>query len=98
VLLPSWVHLGSGRPAGVEALGQNMLALMAHLLVLGAALVPPAATAAAVVWLLRPWAGWWALVPAAGLGLGLVAVEVVLAVRWLGREFDRTDPAAALTS
>jgi ABC-2 type transport system permease protein len=98
VLLPSWVHLGGGRPAGVEALGQNMLALMAHLLVLGAALVPPAATAAAVVWLLRPWAGWWALVPAAGLGLGLVAVEVVLAVRWLGREFDRTDPAAALTS
>jgi hypothetical protein len=29
LLLPGWTHIGTGRPGGVEALGQNMLVLIA---------------------------------------------------------------------
>ncbi|HEU5041729.1 MAG TPA: putative ABC exporter domain-containing protein [Gemmatimonadales bacterium] len=97
VLLPSWVHLGAGRAGGVEALGQNMLALMAHLIVLAVTLVPPVALAGFAFWMLRPMAGWWALVPAVAGALGVVALEASAAISWLGREFERIDPVTALS-
>ncbi len=96
LLFPSWTHLGAGRPGGVEALGQNMLALMAHLLVLAVALLMPVAAGIAVLVTLRSWLGWWAGVPAALAALLVIALEAAPAVGWLGRIFDRTDPASAL--
>ena len=98
VLYPSWVHLGAGRPGGVEALGQNMLALMAHLLVLAAALLLPAAAAAGLLLGLRPVLGWWSAAPAGLVALLLIGGEVVVAVGWLGRMFERTDPVSALSA
>ena len=95
VLYPSWVHLGAGRPGGVEALGQNMLALMAHVLVLAVALAAPAAAGGAVLLSLEPALGWWALVPAALAALPIIVLEASAAVGWLGRVFERTDPASA---
>jgi hypothetical protein len=98
VLFPSWVHLGAGRPGGVEALGQNMLALMVHLLVLGAALILPAAVAGLLAFTLRPAMEWWAAVPAGAAALAVIAAETAVAVGWLGRVFDRTDPVSALSA
>ena len=98
VLFPAWVQLGSGRAGGVEALGQNMLAIIAHLLVLGVALLTPALVAAGLVWSLRSALGLWALVPAALAALALIVAEAALAIRWLGAVFERTDPAIALSA
>ncbi|HUF36698.1 MAG TPA: putative ABC exporter domain-containing protein [Gemmatimonadales bacterium] len=95
VLYPSWVHLGPGRPGGVEALGQNMLALMAHVLVLALALAGPAAAAGAVLLSLEPAIGLWAVVPAALAALLVIALEASAAIGWLGRVFERTDPVSA---
>jgi hypothetical protein len=98
VLLPSWVHLGAGRPGGVEALGQNMLALMAHLLVLGVALLLPAAVAGLLAFTLRPVMGWWAAVPSGSAALVVIGLETAVAIGWLGRMFERTDPVSALSA
>ena len=98
VLFPSWVHLGAGRPGGVEALGQNMLAIVAHVLVVGAALLPPAGVAALVLVGLRSVLGWWAAAPALVAGVALIGIEAAAAIGWLGRVFERTDPATALAS
>jgi hypothetical protein len=37
----------------------------------------------------------WAFVPAAVLALGIIGFEAALIVDWLGRIFERTDPASA---
>lgn len=95
LLFPAWVHLGMGRPGGVEALGQNMLMIVAYLMVLAATLAVPVALAAAVTGGLEPALGWWAAMPAWLVFQVGVVVEAVVALRWLGGVFDRTDPAAA---
>jgi hypothetical protein len=95
LLFPAWAHLGGNRPGGVEALGQNMLMIMAYVAALGAALLAPGALAAGLYVLLQPAAGWWAAAPAAVALLAGLAGESVLMAGWLGRVFERTDPAAA---
>ena len=93
LLFPAWVHLGSGRPGGVEALGQNMLVIVAYAALLGIALALPAALAAGVLEGLENALGWWAGVPASVVLLGGAALEAVLLLRWLGKVFETTDPA-----
>ncbi|HXE57432.1 MAG TPA: putative ABC exporter domain-containing protein [Gemmatimonadales bacterium] len=94
LLFPTWVHLGSGRPGGIEALGQNVLTMLATAALLVMLLVAPAILAAGAVLLLRPALGLWALAPGIGCGLAGIAVEAALLIDWLGRVFDRTDPSA----
>jgi len=94
ILLPGWTHLGSGRPSGVEALGQNMLVLIGFAALLGLALVPPAATAAGLYLLLEPSLGPWVLPPAAMAAGAIAGLEGWLMVRRLGAAFERLDPAA----
>jgi hypothetical protein len=93
ILLPGWTHLGSGRPTGVEALGQNMLVLIGFAALLGLALVPPAAAAAGAYLLLEPAVGRWALLPAVAAAVAVAALEGWLMVRRLGAAFERLDPA-----
>ena len=93
VLLPGWVHLGAGRPGGIEALGQNLVSILgsmiAHLLLL---VVP--AVAAVVTWrLFASELGHWAYVPAAMAGAFFAAVELWGIVGWLGQVLMRTDPS-----
>ena len=95
LLFPAWVHLGAGRPGGVEALGQNMLMIVAYSATLAAVLAGPGALAAALFALLRDGLGWWAAVPASAVLLSGLAVEALVALRWLGGVFERTDPAGA---
>ncbi|HEV7365353.1 MAG TPA: putative ABC exporter domain-containing protein [Gemmatimonadales bacterium] len=95
LLYPAWVRLGSGRPGGVEALGQNLLMTIAFVALLAVTLVVPAAISGGGFLLLRPALGGWAALPATALALGAMAFEAALMVEWLGRIFERTDPTAA---
>ena len=95
LLFPTWAHLGSGRPSGVEALGQNMLVLTGFVLLLGVALLPPAALGAGLGLVLEPSLGDWAALPAGAAVLAATGGEAVMLVRWLGGVFERLDPAAA---
>ena len=95
VLFPAWVHLGVGRPGGVEALGQNMLMIIAFSILLATTLVIPVSLGGGTVLLLHPWVRNWALIPGTAVLLGTLGAEAWLVVRWLGRVFERTDPATA---
>jgi ABC-2 type transport system permease protein len=95
LLYPAWVHLGPGRPGGVEALGQNMLMIIAFLAVLGLALLVPAGAGGGLFLVLRPWLGWWSVLPGSLLGLGLLGLEARLGVERLGRVFEAIDPPTA---
>jgi hypothetical protein len=95
LLYPAWVRLGSARTAGVEALGQNLLMMIAFVGLLSVTLVLPVALGGGSYLLLRGVVGDWALVPAMILIVGTIAFEAALMVEWLGGIFERTDPAAA---
>jgi hypothetical protein len=95
LLYPAWVRLGSGRPGGVEALGQNLLMMIAFVALLSLVLALPVAIAGGAFLLLRGVIENWAVVPAALLALGIIAFEAALIVEWLGAVFERTDPATA---
>jgi hypothetical protein len=94
LLYPAWVRLGSGRMAGVEALGQNLLMVIAFVLLLSITLVVPGAVGGGTYLLLRGALADWALLPAGLLTLGAIGFEAAWMVDWLGRIFERTDPAA----
>jgi hypothetical protein len=96
LLFPAWVHLGSNRPGGVEALGQNMLMIVAFAALLAMALAAPAAIAAGLGILLEGSLGWWAAVPASLVLLVSIAAESVVLVRRLGRVFERMEPVAGI--
>ncbi len=96
LLFPAWVHLGSNRPGGVEALGQNMLMIVAYAALLAMALAAPAAIAAGLGILLEGSLGWWAAVPASLVLLVGIAAESVVLVRRLGRVFERMEPVAGI--
>jgi hypothetical protein len=93
LLYPAWVRLGSGRPAGVEALGQNLLMMLVFGALLALLLLLPVAIGGGAFLLLRPAINEWAALPATALVLGTVAFEAALLLDWLGKIFERTDPA-----
>lgn len=98
VLVPGWVQTGSLVGGGIEVLGQSLLASVASLLLLVLAFGPPA-VAGAVVWLAVEGMGWpreMALGAATVVGLAAVLVEVWLAIAWLGRAFEKTEPRETL--
>jgi len=95
LLFPAWIQLGSGRPGGVEALGQNMLIIVAYSALLGVGLALPGMLALLAFALLRDSVGWWAIVPGVAVLLAGIAVEVAALLRWLGGVFESTDPAGA---
>jgi ABC-2 type transport system permease protein len=95
LLYPAWVRLGSGRPGGVEALGQNLLMMVAFVTLLAGLLAVPVALGGGAFLLLRPLMNEWAALPATVLALGAIAFEAALVVEWLGGVFERTDPASA---
>jgi ABC-2 type transport system permease protein len=95
LLYPAWTHLGSGRPGGIEALGQNFLTLIAFVLLLAVALAAPVALGGSVFLLLRDALGLWALLPAVVLADLAIMAESLPAVRWLGGVLERTEVTAA---
>jgi hypothetical protein len=95
LLYPAWVRLGSGRPGGVEALGQNLLMMIGFVTLLALTMFLPLVIGGGAFLLLRPVLGLGAALPAAVATLTTMAYESVLIVEWLGRIFERTDPATA---
>jgi ABC-2 type transport system permease protein len=95
LLYPAWVRLGSGRPAGVEALGQNLLMMIAFVALLSVTLVVPIAIGGGLFLLLHGILGDWAVLPGVAVLLCAIAFEAALIIDWLGGVFERTDPAAA---
>ncbi|HEX7337764.1 MAG TPA: putative ABC exporter domain-containing protein [Gemmatimonadales bacterium] len=95
LLYPGWVRLGSGRAGGVEALGQNFLMMVAFIALLVGVLALPVAISGGAFLLLRRGIDGWAALPAATLAFLVMAYEAALLVGWLGRVFERTDPASA---
>ncbi len=95
LLYPAWVRLGSGRPGGVEALGQNLLMMVMFVALLLALLLLPVALGGGTFLLLRTALNYWAALPATVLTLATMAFEAALVVEWLGGVFERTDPATA---
>jgi ABC-2 type transport system permease protein len=95
LLYPAWVRLGSGRPGGVEALGQNVLMMVVYLALLSVMLALPLAIGGGAYLLLQGAIHEWAALPAMALTLCTMAFEAALLVEWLGRVFERTDPASA---
>jgi ABC-2 type transport system permease protein len=95
LLYPAWIRLGTSRPGGVEALGQNLLMMVAFVTLLALTLALPIILAGGSFLLFRPLLDGWAALPATVLALGTVAFEAALIVEWLGGVFERTDPASA---
>ena len=95
LLFPAWVHLGSGRPGGVEALGQNLLMMVVFVALLSLLLLLPIVIGGGAFLLLRAVIDEWAALPATVLLLGTMSFEAALLVEWLGRIFERIDPANA---
>jgi hypothetical protein len=94
VLFPGWIVIGSSRPRGIEAMGQQMMLFAGTFLLLVVGLVPAAVAAVAVGFPLQWLIGWSGLVPAAVVFVVVLLVESWLATAALGRVLDRTDPSA----
>jgi len=67
-------------------------------LVLGVALLAPVGFAGLLAYALGPLMGWWAAVPAGTAALMVIGLETAVAIGWLGRMFERTDPVSALSA
>jgi ABC-2 type transport system permease protein len=97
LLFPGWVRLGDGRATGIEAMGQNVLAIFVSLMITFVALIPPllfaVLVASGVSALSSRALSAWAFVPAAPVAALVALGELWLVVRWLGRVFARTDLA-----
>jgi len=91
VLFPAWMRLGTGVSTGVEALGQNVLAMVAHFATLGLSLLPPMLVGWTVALALhqpRP----TTIAVATIVGAVVLAIETFGAIRFLGRALGRVEP------
>jgi ABC-2 type transport system permease protein len=97
LLFPGWVRLGDGRAQGIEAMGQNVLAIFVSLIITFLALILPiivaTLAASAVSALSSRTIGIWHFVPAVPVGALVAIGELWIAITWLGRVFARTDHA-----
>jgi hypothetical protein len=91
VLFPAWMRLGASANTGVEALGQNVLGLLANLVALGVGLIVPAAIAWGAV-KLYPAPRTGMLVALAIVGSIVLAVETYGAMVLVGRALTRAEP------
>ena len=97
LLFPGWVRLGDGRAQGIEAMGQNVLAIFLSLIITFLALIPPLIVATIVASGVsavssRAMSVWY-FVPAVPVGALVAIGELWIAIAWLGRVFARTDLA-----
>ncbi len=97
LLFPGWVRLGDGRAAGIEAMGQNVLAIFVSLITTLVAMFLPVVIATLVASgfgaMMSRAPSLWTFVLAAPFGAIVAFTELWLVIRWLGRVFARTDLA-----
>jgi len=97
LLFPGWMRLGPGGVGGLEIIGQRLIGFGAALITLGVFLTIPASIVAAIL-MSRPADAVTSatLLAAVTVGVLVGAVEIWLAVLWLGHRFERTDSNAIL--
>ncbi len=93
LLFPEWVRRGPRAP-GIETTGQNLMALLSTVILLGVAGAIPLGTAASVIYVGIDRIGPAILIPAAILAALGLALEARWFAAWLGRRFDAYDPSA----
>ena len=91
LLLPAWIPLGSGRPRGLDAMGQRFLLLGATWLALAIMLLP-GALVSALLWLaFYRMLGAGMVVVAAILCAAAMAIEILMMSEALGPAYERLD-------
>jgi hypothetical protein len=91
LIFPAWVPVGSGRPRGVDAMGQRLILLGATWLMLILSLLP-GVIVGGILWIaFFRFVGPWVLVPAALFCVVFVAIEVLLATEALGPAYEQLD-------
>ena len=91
VLFPAWMRLGTGVSTGVEALGQNVLGMVAHFATLGLSLLIPMLVGWTVALTLhqpRP----TTIAVATIVAAFVLGIETYGAIRFLGRALGRVEP------
>jgi hypothetical protein len=94
VLFPAWSLMGTSRARGIDAMGQRLLMMAGILLTLALSLLPGAAVAAALMFVVYWLSGTLLIVLPALLVAAVVLVECWVATELLGRVLDRTDVSA----
>jgi ABC-2 type transport system permease protein len=91
LMFPAWVSVGSGRPRGVDAMGQRLILLVGTWLMLMLSLVP-GVIAGGLLWVaFYRFTGPWILVPAALVCAALIALEALLATEAIGPLYEQLD-------
>jgi hypothetical protein len=93
LLFPSWVRMGLTRPGGVELMGQGIIVTLASLLGLLVLLIVPVLAGGAIAMIAMASTGFWGIVPGVFLGSTVVLAELWGITAWLGRVYERTEPA-----
>ena len=98
LFFPAWITLGPARAAGVEMIGQRLVTMVGSQVLLVVALIPALVMASVAIAIggLAGVTGVWLAVPGALAVAVTLAFEARLAVAWLGRVFERSDPAAEI--
>ncbi|MEY4938326.1 MAG: hypothetical protein RIQ93_61 [Verrucomicrobiota bacterium] len=91
LVFPAWFQISRGR-GGPEVAGLRMLFFFAQLLTMVLALLPAAAFAALLIFILHPFMGpAWALNVGASAAVVIIAAEVWCGLWLLGERFDKYD-------
>jgi hypothetical protein len=91
LLFPAWVPAGGQRPRGLDAMGQRIIMLGGTWILTALMMIPGGIAGGAVWFATRPLVGVAAVVPAALIAAGVIAVEVLLATEALGPAYERLD-------
>lgn len=91
LLFPAWISSGTGRPRGVDAMGQRLIMLAGTWLVMLFGILPAALVAAVLWFAFYRFVGPWVLFPGAAIGLAILLAEVLLVTELLGPVYDRLD-------
>ena len=98
LFFPAWITLGPARATGVEMIGQRLVTMVGSIVVLAVVLIPAAVVAAVAVAIggVVGITGVWLAVPGAIAVTVTLVFEVMVALAWLGRVFERSDPATEI--
>jgi len=91
LLFPAWIPLGSGRPRGLDAMGQRLLTLGGTWLALALMLLPGAAISAVMWFVLYPLVGPLVLVVAGAISAAAIGIEILVMTEALGPAYERLD-------
>lgn len=95
LLFPGWVRVGAEGLSGMEAVGQNLITMLATFLLLALMLLLPLLFAASIAGSMAMQFGLYGAIPGAFAFAGGLVGELVLLVVWLGRYYEAMDPAEA---